>query len=158
MAHECLVRAGVATPLCYLLWKRLFKQAEVSVAEQAIVRLSLQSLSFTQNQSFSCCIWIILAAKRWQELSPESGTWGWKDNSCKCHQGGRGLTSLKLPVGETDGRVRWHLTSLEPRNVSDINMQTHLIRFIWPRVGVLSQRIVTGQNTTARLRLAARLL
>lgn len=108
--------------------------------------LFLHSLSCTRHWRCSCYIWIISAKKRWQELDPESGTRGWKDNSCKCHQGGQGLTSLKLPVGETDGRERWHLTSLEPRDVLHINMQTHLIRFIWPRVCVLKQHIVTGKD------------
>lgn len=31
------------------------------------------------------------------------GTKARKDNSCKCHGGGHGLTSLKLPVGGTGG-------------------------------------------------------
>lgn len=120
--------------------------------------LFLHSLSCTQHRRCSCCIWIISAKKRWQELDPESGTQGWEDNSCKCHQGGQGLTSLKLPVGETDGRERWHLTSLEPRDVLHINMQTHLIRFIWPRVCVFKPAYCDRKGQSrAGLRPTARL-
>lgn len=102
---------------------------------------------------------IFFSLRRWQLLELESGTRRWKDNSCKCHQGGQGLTSLKLPVGETDGREHWHLSRLEPRDVLHINMQTHLIRFIWPRVFVFKPVYCDSKGQSrARLRLKARLL
>lgn len=112
VVHECLVLARLPDTMPPPL-KCLFEQLEVTPAVSAEEVLILQSVSFTQHWRCSCCIWIISGMKRWRDLDLESGTQRWKDNSCKCHKRGQGLTSLELPVGETDGRERWHLTSLE---------------------------------------------
>lgn len=97
-------------------------------------------------QSDSFYIWIILVEGRWQDLDPE---WGKReeDNSCKCHRRGQGLTSLKLPVGGTEGRECWHFTRLQHKDDTHTSTWIYLMQLLSLSLSHTETCLATYVNT-----------